>query len=240
MASPPATTRTTSGAGRCRVAVVSTSDNLRIAGRRPSAELASDRTTNQPEVRRPDRSFRPIGFGRPDRCDGGPSAPRSEDHVSVPANATSGPDGSAATERPAATMGAPPASRVTPLPASGGRRRAGAPVVGRPSAAPRHLGVASASRSVVEQSARAGSFGGQSVGRVDQRTHVERQAATADAPAEPVAEPLEEGDLVVEPRPPRRPRLAPSPCGPAFVDREARTCRRRSRRARDRPAGPRG
>ena len=57
--------------------------------------------------------------------------------------------------------------------------------------------------SVVEQSARAGSFAGQLIGRVDERTHVERQAATADAPAEPFAEPLEQGDLVIEPRPPR-------------------------------------
>ena len=57
--------------------------------------------------------------------------------------------------------------------------------------------------SVVEQSARAGSFAGQLVGRVDERTHVERQAATADAPAEPFAEPLQQGDLVIEPRPPR-------------------------------------
>ena len=93
---------------------------------------------------------------------------------------------------------------------------------------------------LVEDVARAGAARGHDVVGVEEPAVPERQAAAADAPVEPVAEPLEHADLVVQPGPPRSRQLLPVPSRSASGSRAATPAPCGSRRGTARPVAPPG
>ena len=90
---------------------------------------------------------------------------------------------------------------------------------------------------VLEDEARAGPVLVDPVVRVDDVAHAQRQAPAADAGIELVAQPLQQGDLLVEPRPPGRRQLVPVLLGGGAVVGEGLAAPRGSRRGSGPPAG---